>query len=225
MSLVSMHTSQSPKIKEIRVKDTTSLTITDDDFSDGSSLLYKIILGSSVHVDFCIALVHVKSINLAIEIDAQGDNSSFDIILIYVLTADQSIKLSTIQRHTGKQTVSRLFARGIVKDVSQLEHQGLIVIASQAEKSDAVLSHTAVVLDGKAQVILIPSIEVLNHDVQCSHGAAVGQFDQQHIWYLKARGLDEKEAYQMLVQSFFTEFVDRFDQPEKLLESICQKIL
>lgn len=211
------------KIKTIIVKESQSLVLIDDNFAENSPVFYTIILEKNVHLELCIAIT--RSVKIEIAFDLQADSSSFDLIFLYALSSDQVITLITKQKHIGKQTTSRIFARGMVKDRAQVLHEGLICIAPQAEKSDAVLNHTTIVLDGKAQVVLIPSIEVLNYDVQCSHGAAVGQFDQQQLWYLKTRGLDEKQAYEMLVRSFYQEFIHHFDQPEKLLESLCQKIV
>lgn len=225
MSLFSNPVDRSSASKQIIIQGTRSLILTDQDLSGITSCKYQIIIKKNSHLNFCIALMHTKSIDIQIEIDAQGNLSSFDIFFLYALSLDQNIKIITKQTHSGKNTKSRIFARGIVKDNAYLQHDGLILIMPDATRSDGVLNHTAIVLDNKAQVILIPSIEVLNYDVQCSHGAAVGQFDQQQLWYLKSRGCNDKEAYQMLVQSFFKELVDHFDQPEKLLESLCQKII
>ncbi|MBI2344977.1 SufD family Fe-S cluster assembly protein [Candidatus Dependentiae bacterium] len=215
----------STNIKKIIVTGIRSLLATDNDFFNISQIIYQIIVKQDSSLDFCIVLVSIQSIKIDIEIILEGDNSSCNIIFLYALAADQSIKVTTQQRHTGRQTKSLIVARGIVKDAVCVHHEGLISIASQAAQSDAVFKHTAIVLDGKAQVTFIPSIEVLNYDVQCSHGAAVGQFDQQHIWYLKSRGCDEIQTYHLLARSFFQEYIASFDQSEKILESLCQKII
>jgi Fe-S cluster assembly protein SufD len=214
----------SSNIKKITVQGSMSLTLKDHDFLDSSSISHQVIITENSHINICIALIDTPSASIEIEIEAQGDNSSCDIVFLYALSSDQQIKINTQQKHTGKQTVSRLFARGIVKDRSQVHHEGLIFIGAQAKEADAALNHTTIVLGGKTQVILIPSIEVLNYDVQCSHGAAVGQFDKEHLWYLQTRGFNEKQAYDILARSFFGEFTEKFDQAQNLLESLCQKI-
>ncbi len=215
----------SPEIKKIIVMGSASQTILDKDFLNKRCLSYQIILRENSHFNLSVVLIDVKAVTLEIEIDAQGDNSSCDIVFLYALSSDQQIKIITKQKHTGKQTVSKFFARGIVKDRAQVHHEGLIFIGPEASLADAVLNHTTIVLDGKSQVILIPSIEVLNYDVQCSHGAAVGQFDKEHLWYLQTRGFNEKQAYDILARSFFGEFTEKFDHAQNLLESLCQKIV
>lgn len=199
--------------------------VTDLDFIDSSSILYNVSLEESAHYRLYIAFFHVENVTIEIEIDAQGSGSSFEIVFLYALSADQKITIITKQKHSALKTESKFYARGIVKDRAFVNHQGLILIEELAEKTESFLEHKALVLSTKAQVILVPSIEVLNHDVQCSHGAAVGQFQQEHVWYLKSRGFDEKQVYQILIKSFFSEFIEKFDQPEKLLESLCQKIV
>jgi Fe-S cluster assembly protein SufD len=225
MSFIVNSDYMSSEIKKIIVMGSKSQTVLDNDILNNSSISYQIILKENSHFELCIALLQANSLIFEVEIDAQGDNSSCDIIFLYALSSDQQVKIITKQKHTGKQTISRLFARGIVKDRAQVHHEGLIFIDSQAKQADAVLNHTTIVLDGKSQVILIPSIEVLNYDVQCSHGAAVGQFDKEHLWYLQTRGFNEKQAYDILARSFFGEFIEKFDQAQNLLESLCQKIV
>jgi Fe-S cluster assembly protein SufD len=199
--------------------------LTDIDFLKNSIISHKVVLQKNSRYQLYIMLCHTQEALLEIEIEAQGDASSFEIVFLYALSSTQKITIITKQAHSGKKTNSNLLARGIVKDRAILHHQGLIVIEENGQKTEALLEHKALVLSSQAQVILVPSIEVLNHDVQCFHGAAVGQFNQEHVWYLKSRGFDEKQVYKMLIRSFFSEFIEKFDQPEKLLESLCQKIL
>jgi Fe-S cluster assembly protein SufD len=199
--------------------------VTDLDFIQSSSILHKIILEQNSQYQLRIMLCHVKQATIEIEVDAQGDQSSFEIVFLYALSTDQKITIITRQKHTGQKTESKFYARGIVKGNAVVHHQGLILIEENGQKTESFLEHKALVLGTNAQVVLVPSIEVLNHDVQCSHGAAVGQFQQEHVWYLRSRGFDENQVYQILIRSFFSEFIEKFDQPEKLLESLCQKIV
>ncbi len=209
----------------ISKKSVVSRQITDLDFIQSSSILHKVFLKEKAEYQLHIILCQVKQATIEIEIEAQGDQSSFEIVFLYALSTDQKITIITKQKHTGQKTESKFYARGIVKDNAIVHHQGLILIEEDAQKTESFLEHKALVLGSNAKVILVPSIEVLNHDVQCSHGAAVGQFQQEHVWYLRSRGFDEKQVYQMLIKSFFSEFIEKFDQPEKLLESLCQKIV
>jgi Fe-S cluster assembly protein SufD len=199
--------------------------ITDFDLVKNSSILYKVALEKNALYQLRIVLFRVKHATIEIEVDAKGDGASLEIVFLYALSMDQKITIITKQKHSALKTESRFYARGIVKDRACVNHQGLILIEELAEKTESFLEHKALVLSTKAQVVLVPSIEVLNHDVKCSHGAAVGQFQQEHVWYLKSRGFDEKQVYQILIRSFFSEFIEKFDQPEKLLESLCQKIV
>lgn len=212
-------------MKRITVTGDKVYFIKDSDFLINSVCSYQIILTKNSSCKLYISLVNVSSVTLNIEVEAQGENSSFEIILLYALADKQTIKLITVQKHTALHTKSSFTARGMVKNNSSMDHQGLIFINEQAYKTDAELNHTAIVLDELSKVTLIPSIEVLTHDVSCAHGAAVGQFDKEHLWYLNSRGFDKKEAYKILAESFFGEFSVNFDEPESLLESLCQKIL
>lgn len=199
--------------------------ISDLDFIKSSEISYQIILEENAQYQICIMLCDVKEATIELEVEALGDQSSFEIVFLYALSSDQKITIVTKQKHIGQKTNSRLYARGIVKNNALIHHRGLILIEENGQKTESTLEHKVLVFGTKTQAVLIPSIEVLNNDVQCFHGAAVGQFQQEHVWYLKSRGFDEQQVYSMLLRSFFSEYIEKFDQHEKILESLCQKIV
>jgi Fe-S cluster assembly scaffold protein SufB len=213
------------QIITVKKKSIFDKEITDTDFLHTSHLVCHINLEEQSHLKLTIMLHQVQDITIELKINAQGASSLFEVVFLYALSSNQKIKVVTKQLHTGKKTESKFFARGIVKDTALVDHQGLIFIDEHGAQTQALLEHKAIVFGSKARVILVPSIEVLNHDVGCAHGAAVGQFQEEHVWYLMSRGFNEKQAHQILIQSFFAEFVQNFKEPEKVLERLCQKIL
>ncbi len=77
-----------------------------------------------------------------------------------------------------------------------------------------------ILLSPSAKAVSIPSLEILTNDVQCSHGSAVGQLDQGHIFYLMARGLQEVQAKQLLLESF----IENSILDETVINTLQQKV-
>lgn len=203
--------------------------LTDHDQGDilekSVTVVYQVTLLEASHFELFIALTQVQNCSIRIELDLQGAGAHADVTILYALSGQQNVKINTVQKHQGKKTISSFVARGIVTDQASVAYQGMISLQPGSLQADAKQEHTTIVLSKQAKVVSIPSIEVLHHDVQCSHGAAIGQFDEQQLWYLQSRGLQKTEAYKMLVHSFFAQYISRFLDVPNLLENLCQKIL
>ena len=72
--------------------------------------------------------------------------------------------------------------------------------------------------------ISIPNIEVLNHDVQCYHGAAVGKFDNLQMQYMQSRGLGESMIQHLLIQALFQEVLQGYKNRELILQNVYENI-
>lgn len=190
-----------------------------------SHVFYRVVLHDGARFELSVALIHAAKCTIDVELIVQGRGARADIVLLYGLSDRQHITIKTVQKHTGHSTTSSVIARGIVTDHSIVEYHGMISLREGSTQAKAQQEHTTIVVSKHARVVSIPSIEVLHHDVQCFHGAAIGQFDQQQLWYLQSRGFQEKEAYRMLLHSFFAEYAGRFPESLKALENLCQKLL
>ncbi len=186
---------------------------------------YHILLEKNAQLKFFINLMYAQDVQIEIHLYLQGDGAQADIFGVYALDQKQKCCINTYQMHYGIQTKSSLMLHGMLKDQAQANILGLIFIDQCASKTDASQENKNIVLGKQARVVSIPSIEVLNHDVQCCHGTAVGQFDKQHAWYLQSRGFDHVSLHQMLVQSFFGQVVQKFENRFELMEKLCKKMI
>jgi len=203
------------------------LSLQQDVFVDTNEnlLSYNIILEERAHCTIFIAMVSNENITIDIHCDILGSDATFNIIGVYALADQQTIKITTKQIHNGARTKSSVLLHGILKDHATMSYNGLIFIGESAKQTHAEQQHKNIIVSKQAQVTSIPSIEVLQHDVRCFHGSAVGKFNDEQLWYLQSRGLHVKEAYRLLVHSFFSKCVENFIEPELLLEKLCRKII
>jgi Fe-S cluster assembly protein SufD len=128
---------------------------------------------------------------------------------IYFGREDQHMDLRTVQDHRGRNTGSRTFYKGAVKDEARSIYQGLIKVDHDAPQTDAYLTNNNLILNDGARSDSIPSLQINTDDVKCSHGSTTGRIDQRQLFYLLTRGYSPTEARVMLVQGFFEELIAR----------------
>ncbi|MFO7275378.1 MAG: SufD family Fe-S cluster assembly protein [Bacillota bacterium] len=150
-------------------------------------------------------------------------------ILAYAAAGRQHFDLTTNTIHAAPSTLGDMTARGILTGASRLVYQGLIRIERGAHKSEDYLNSNTLLLSPDAKVLDdIPSLEIEADDVKASHGATVGQIDQEQMFYLRSRGLNETMAKRLLVSGFFEPLLGRIpndDARERISELVLEKVI
>ena len=111
--------------------------------------------------------------------------------------------------HASPHCASRQFYNGILDDKAHGVFHGRIVVHKDAQKTDAKQTNRNLLLSDDAQIDTKPQLEIYADDVKCTHGATIGQIDENALFYLRSRGLSEAEARQLLLLAFASECVDR----------------
>jgi Fe-S cluster assembly protein SufD len=110
--------------------------------------------------------------------------------------------------HVAPACTSREMFKSVLDDSGRSVFQGKIIVRQGAQKTDARMATHALLLTDTAEADNKPELEIYADDVQCGHGATAGALDQDLLFYLKARGIPEKEAETLLIQAFVGEAVD-----------------
>jgi len=137
--------------------------------------------------------------------DLLGMNARCDVNCGFVCKGNEKSDIYTIARHVGKGSKSNLVTKGIVLDRAQALSRGLIRIEKEASGSDGYEKQDTLVLSADAEADAIPNLEILNHNVTCSHGSTVGKIDEEKLFYLMSRGLNRKEAIKTIVAGYFSD--------------------
>jgi Fe-S cluster assembly protein SufD len=128
---------------------------------------------------------------------------------VYLTDGSRLVDNHTTIDHAKPHCDSREVYRGVLADKSRAVFNGKIVVRPDAQKTDAKQTSKALLLSADAQINTKPQLEIFANDVKCTHGAAVGQMDDEAIFYLRARGLDEGEARHMLIRAFAGEVLNQ----------------
>src|SRR5690606_29579561 len=121
----------------------------------------------------------------------------------------------TLIGHAQPHGASREYYRGILAGTARGVFSGRILVSPGADKTDALQRSDSLLLSRMAKADARPELEIYADDVKCAHGATVGQIDDNSLFYLRTRGLDEAHARNVLTYAFAAEAVGRIE-PESL---------
>ena len=125
-----------------------------------------------------------------------------------LLNGRQHVDTTLIADHVAKACISREVFKTVLDGESRGVFQGKIIVRQDAQKTDAKMSAHALLLSEDAEADSKPELEIFADDVQCGHGATTGALDRDLLFYLKARGIPQKEAEALMIQAFVGEAVD-----------------
>ena len=125
--------------------------------------------------------------------------------------------------HAAPHCDSPEYFTGILDDKSRGVFHGRILVQPDAQKTDAKQTNKNLILSEDATANTKPQLEIYADDVRCTHGATIGELDEDAIFYLRTRGLDTKTARRMLMHGFASEIVDRI-QHDGIREELDQLV-
>ena len=128
---------------------------------------------------------------------------------LYLTKGEQLADHHMIVEHAQPRCASHEYFNGILDDKSKGVFHGRILVQSIAQKTDAKQTNKNILLTNEATVDTKPQLEIYADDVKCTHGATVGQLNDDAIYYLRSRGIGLDTARQMLIHAFAGEIIDR----------------
>lgn len=144
-----------------------------------------------------------------ITVSLQGEGAACTLDGLYVTDGRQHIDHHTRIDHRQPRCTSRELYKGVLNGASRAVFSGRVVVHPDAQGSDAMQTNHNLLLSESAEIDTKPQLEIWADDVKCSHGATVGQLDEDQVFYLRSRGIAEMAARALLTRAFAMEVVDR----------------
>jgi Fe-S cluster assembly protein SufD len=126
---------------------------------------------------------------------------------LYLVTGDQHADTHSVIDHRQPQCTSRQLYKGILDGKSRAVFNGKVFVRHNAQKTDAMQTNKNLLLSNEARVDTKPQLEILADDVKCAHGAAVGQIDEDELFYLETRGIHPDLGRNLLTYGFAEEVI------------------
>jgi Fe-S cluster assembly protein SufD len=139
-------------------------------------------------------------------LDGEGAECTLD--GLYVTDGDSLVDTHTTIDHAKPHCPSHERYKGILAGRAKAVFNGKIIVRQDAQKTDAKQTNRALLLSDGAQVNTKPQLEIFADDVKCTHGAAIGQLDDDALFYLRARGISESDARNLLIHAFAAEVLE-----------------
>lgn len=132
---------------------------------------------------------------------------------VFMMRGRQHCDTTSVIDHHVPHTACREVFKGVIDGNARGVFQGRLVVHPGADKTDGQQSCRTLLLSDGAEIDAKPELEIYADDVKCSHGATAGQLDDNALFFLRARGIDERTARRLLIEAFLADALDQISLP------------
>jgi Fe-S cluster assembly protein SufD len=154
-------------------------------------------------------------------IRVNGSNSETNLFGTYLLKGNEHVDNHTCIDHLASHCLSNELYKGVAGGTATGVFNGKVFVRQDAQKINAFQSNANILTSDFATINSKPELEIYANDVKCSHGSTTGQLDEDAVFYLRARGISEKGAKELLVQAFINDVFSKTENThvKEILES------
>lgn len=174
----------------------------------------KVTAGAGAFYDHFGLVVGGKLVRSESEIILDGELAEARLVGGMLLSGQDHGDVTSVIRHKTPYGSSHQVCKAVLADRSRGVFQGKVHVEQAAQKTDAYQLCRALLLSRQAEMDAKPELEIYADDVKCSHGTAIGDLDEEALFYMCSRGIDKKTARRMLIDAFMGELVDEIKAPE-----------
>lgn len=160
-----------------------------------------------------------KLVRQEVKVDVAGEGAHVDIKGVNLVGDNAHIDVTTVLDHNVPNTTANELFRNVVAGDGHGVFQGQIKVAQIAQKTDAQMACNTLLLTDDGDFSAKPELEIFADDVLCAHGATVTDIDDDHLFYMRARGIKEKTARGLLIKAFVDEVVEELGVGEEIEEA------
>ena len=182
---------------------------------------YTVGAGEKLELTFVVLPGESRDIDVAI--DLVGEGAEVSLKGLYLCGGDERVNFRILMHHRAPGCVSRQLFNGIAGGSSRVTFEGRIIVAPDAQKTEAYQENHNIVLSDQAHAETMPQLEIYADDVKCSHGATVGRLDEEALFYMRTRGVPEKDAKVLQMLSFLSPVTPEGDR-ERVEEAVLQLV-
>jgi Fe-S cluster assembly protein SufD len=163
----------------------------------------------------------------SLNVELNGENSETTLDGLYVVTGKQHVDNHTTIDHAQPHCTSHQVYKGILDDQARAVFSGKVFVRPGALLTDAQQLNKNLLLSANAHVDTKPQLEIFADDVKCSHGATVGQLEEEELFYLTTRGLTPERARALLTYGFAEDIISKIKVPSvhaQLDQAVLEKL-
>ena len=213
-------------MNDMIIKGNTSLQkvyVLDDQAAMGcESIPQRIVLERDAKVDVVVIVMPGASCDIKLDVTLAGEGAEANIYGAYVCGSQERVKISVDMHHDLPHCNSRQLFKGIAGGTSRVDFYGKIIVAQDAQKTEAYQENHNILLTDGAKVDTKPQLEIYADDVKCSHGATIGRLNEEEQFYMRSRGITLEDAKVLQMISFIAPVLENL--PESDRETISAQL-
>ena len=163
------------------------------------------------------------STDIALNVELKGEGAQANIYGAYVCGADERVKIAVDMHHKVPHCNSRQLFKGIAGGKSRVDFYGKIIVAQDAQRTEAYQENHNILLSDDAKVDTKPQLEIYADDVKCSHGATIGRLNEEEQFYMRSRGITLEDARVLQMISFLAPVLEAI-QDEAQREEVALQL-
>ena len=183
----------------------------------------SLVVGAGESLDVTFVVLPGVSANIPLTVDIVGPGAEVSLKGIYISSGTDEVTFDILMNHRVGDCVSHQLFNGLAAGSAKCSFFGKIIVAPDAQKTEAYQENHNIVLTEEASVNTKPQLEIYADDVKCSHGATVGKLNEDEQFYMQSRGIPEEEAKVLQMISFVAPVLSGLDD-EALVRKIEEAI-
>ena len=180
----------------------------------------RIVVEGDAKVDVVMLVYPGISCDVKLDVHLVGEGAEANIYGAYVCGDDEKVKIAVDMHHDVPHCNSRQLLKGIAGGRSRVDFYGKIIVAQDAQRTEAYQENHNILLSDDAKVDTKPQLEIYADDVKCSHGATIGRLNEEEQFYMRSRGISLEDAKVLQMISFIAPVLENI-QDEAQRESVA----
>jgi Fe-S cluster assembly protein SufD len=168
-----------------------------------------VVVGRDASLELNLVFLHGFSADVPMTVDLAGEGSSVQVNCLFLCKGEDRLDFNVVMHHRVGHCTSRQVFDGLLGGSSNAVFDGKIIVAPDAQKTEAYQESHNILLSEEAKIDTRPQLEIYADDVKCSHGSTVGQLNDAALFYMQQRGVTLHEARLLLQNAFINEVIDK----------------
>ena len=187
-------------------------------FVQDGQLTRSIEVQSGEKAEMILLVLPGVSCDIKLDVRLAGEGSEANIYGAYVCGGQERVKIAVDMHHDLPHCNSRQLFKGIAGGTSKVDFYGKIIVAKDAQRTEAYQENHNILLTDGAKVDTKPQLEIYADDVKCSHGATIGRLNEEEQFYMRSRGITLEDAKVLQMISFIAPVLENIeDEAEREL--------
>jgi Fe-S cluster assembly protein SufD len=175
----------------------------------GGQLNRSIEVQSGQSTDMVFLVYPGVSCDVSLDVSLKGEGAEANIYGAYICGGNEKVRFAVDMHHDVPHCNSRQLFKGIAGGSSRIDFYGKIIVAQDAQRTEAYQENHNILISDEAKVDTKPQLEIYADDVKCSHGATIGRLNEEEQFYMRSRGISLEDAKVLQMISFIAPVLEK----------------